>query len=375
MVKNTQTVCLVVLATIAVGASLDYLESVLLPFVIALFVVIGCRPILEFVEKRLRLHRFFAFVVTFSVGVALLISFSLMIIVSANDLAANKGRYEARMKRIVEWVAMHIPKSVEESIEPSSDLSPQPGVDGETISPKDQKALEVSKSMHEMLASISSFVQGQMLQFAGSLSSLLSYSVLILIFVFFLLSGGESRSGNGGPNQFLLELESQIRRYLFMKTIISAVTGFTFGFVLWLFGVPLAVVFGLLCFLLNFKPNIGPLISTVAPVPFLVLNSDMSPTSAIICFVLIATIQFVSGNVIETRWMGKSFDVSPVFLLLALMFFGLVWGIIGMFLATPIVSIIKIILYQNPPSRPIAELMAGRWQVPEALNHPDPETG
>ena len=138
---------------------------------------------------------------------------------------------------------------------------------------------------------------------------------------------------------------------------------------LWLFGVPLAIVFGLLTFLLNFIPNIGPLIGTVAPVPFLVLNSEMSPTSAIVCFVLIAAIQFVSGNVIETRWMGKSFDVSPVFLLLALMFFGLVWGIIGMFLATPIVSIVKIILYQNPSSRPIAELMAGRWEVPETL-HP-----
>ena len=58
MVKNTQTVCLVVLTTIAIGASLDYLESVLLPFVIALFVVIGCRPILEFVEKTVAVAPF-----------------------------------------------------------------------------------------------------------------------------------------------------------------------------------------------------------------------------------------------------------------------------------------------------------------------------
>ena len=373
MVKNTQTVCLVILATIAVAASLEYLESVLLPFVIALFVVIGCRPILEFVEKRLRLHRFFAFVVTFSVGVALLVGFALMIIFSANDLAANKGQYEQRLKAIVQWVATHLPQSLESSMGPTSDLTSEPQAEKGDVSPAEQRALEVSRSVHDMLVSVSTFVQGQLLQFASSLSSLLSYSVLILIFVFFLLSGGESRAGPEGSNQILQEVESQIRRYLFMKTIISGVTGFTFGFVLWMFGVPLAVVFGLLTFLLNFIPNIGPLISTVAPVPFLVLNSHMSPTSAIICFVLIATIQFVSGNVIETRWMGKSFDVSPVFLLLALMFFGLVWGVIGMFLATPIVSIIRIILHQNVASRPIAELMAGRWEVPEALNHSDPE--
>ena len=87
----------------------------------------------------------------------------------------------------------------------------------------------------------------------------------------------------------------------------------------------------------------------------------MSPTTAIICFVLIASIQFVSGNVVEPRLMGKSFDVSPVFLLLALMFFGLIWGVVGMFLATPIVSIIKIVLQQSQGGKPVSELMAGRW--------------
>ena len=366
--RHTQTICLVILATIAIGASLDYLESVLLPFVIALFVVIGCRPILEFVEKRLHLHRFFAFLVTFSVGVALLVGCALMIFISANDLAANKGRYEARMKQIVEWAATHIPKSAEKLILPAADMLPATKGGAVSESVDEQPDLEMRQSVHELLGKASSFVQGLLLRFASSLSSLLSYGVLILIFVFFLLSGGERQASTGDPSNILKEIESQIRRYLFMKTIISAVTGFTFGLVLWLFGVPLAIVFGLLCFLLNFIPNIGPLISTVAPVPFLMLNSDMSVVSAVVCFALIATIQFVSGNVIETRWMGKSFDVSPVFLLLALMFFGLVWGIIGMFLATPIVSIIKIILYQNPASRPVAELMAGRWHIPEVLN-------
>ena len=151
-----------------------------------------------------------------------------------------------------------------------------------------------------------------------------------------------------------------------MKTVISAVTGFAFGLVLWLFGVPLAILFGMLAFLLNFIPNIGPLISSLTPVPFLVLNAELSPVAAITCFLLVAAIQFVSGNVVETKIMGQSFDVSPVFLLLALMFFGLVWGIIGMFLATPIVSIIKIILDQRPQMRPLAELMAGRWPVTDA---------
>lgn len=148
-----------------------------------------------------------------------------------------------------------------------------------------------------------------------------------------------------------------------MKTVISIFNGIAFGMVLWVFGVPLAMFFGFLEFLLNFIPNIGPLIGCALPVPFLILNSSISPTAGIICFVLIATIQFVSGNVIETRIMGKSFGVSPIKLLLALMFFGPIWGIIGMFLATPIASIIKIVLHQRSSTRPIASLLAGRLDV------------
>ncbi len=121
----------------------------------------------------------------------------------------------------------------------------------------------------------------------------------------------------------------------------------------------------------GYGPNLGPLVASALPVPFLILNANISPTMGIVCFILCMIVQFVSGNIIEPKLMGQSFDVSPTFLLVALMFFGLIWGIVGMFLATPIVSIIKIILEKTEMGRPVAELMAGRWhlrdQPPEAV--------
>ena len=69
--QKTQTVCLVILTTIAVGFSLFYLKSVLLPFVIALFIFIGCGPIVEFLQNRLKLNRYFAFGVAFAIGMTL----------------------------------------------------------------------------------------------------------------------------------------------------------------------------------------------------------------------------------------------------------------------------------------------------------------
>ena len=210
------------------------------------------------------------------------------------------------------------------------------------------------------MKALSTYLQSILFTLVSSLSTLLSYGVLILIFVFFLLSE-HGQSSDKRP-QLIKEIETQVRKYLVMKTVISFFTGLTFGFVLWIFGVPLAILFGTLAFALNFIPNIGPLVANALPVPFLILNSQLSPFAAITCLILISAIQFISGNVIETRLMGKSFDVSPTVLLLALMFFGLIWGIVGMFLATPIISIVKIVLNQSQSGRTVSELMAGRWQ-------------
>lgn len=411
-VQKTQTTCLILLAIMGVGFSLYFLQSVLLPFVIALFVVIGCRPILQFFERRLRLPKYIAFAATFLIGVLALAAFGFVIWASINDVARNAGAYEQRLGQIATWVSERIEKSRERQMRyegrlpetgpqqlakaqasDAADNAPRaaelvsfaliatlPGttLDGggivaatlattaSTVTEIDflaekarQSPADPGKAIQDLLDAFSTQLQSLMLGLAASLSTLLSYGVLILIFVFFLLIGNGA-SPQHRP-QIVNEVEDQVRRYLVMKTVISFFTGFAFGGVLWLFGVPLAVVFGFLAFLLNFIPNIGPLMANLLPVPFLILNSQMSTTAAIVCLILISAIQFVSGNVIETRLMGKSFDVSPVVLLVALMFFGLVWGIVGMFLATPIVSIIKIVLSQSPETRPGAELLAGRW--------------
>ena len=76
-----------------------------------------------------------------------------------------------------------------------------------------------------------------------------------------------------------------------------------------------------------------------------------------------SSIQVISGNVIEPQLMGDSSDLHPVVILLGLMFWGMMWGITGMFLATPIVAGIKIVLSRFEATRAISEIMAGRWNA------------
>jgi len=182
---------------------------------------------------------------------------------------------------------------------------------------------------------------------------------MVLIFMFFLLLGGSRETL---PRSAVWqEIEGKIRGYIATKTLISAVTGAVFGFVLWLYGIPLAIVFALLAFLLNFIPNVGPIAASLLPIPLIVLSPDLSVGSMIVVILLTAGIQFISGNVVEPKVMGESFDLHPVAVLLTLMVWGMLWGIVGMILAVPMTAAIKILLEQFDHTRSIAYLLAGRF--------------
>ena len=143
---------------------------------------------------------------------------------------------------------------------------------------------------------------------------------------------------------------------------VSAATGFLVGLVLWLLGVEFAWVFGFLAFLFNFIPNIGSVIATLLPLPVALLDPQMSVTIKVMVVAVPAGIQFIIGNLIQPKVMGQSLDLHPVAVLISLIFFGMIWGVIGMFLATPITAVMKILLERMELTAPVAALLAGRLE-------------
>lgn len=205
---------------------------------------------------------------------------------------------------------------------------------------------------------LGSVLRTAVVELTNFLVELISSGTIVLIFVFFLLMGGSRLQLD--EHEILREIDSEIRNYIVAKTLISIATGFIYGFVLWIFGVPLSIVLGLLAFMLNYIPNVGPLIACLLPIPLVVLNPEMSIVAAITVIVLSSTIQFVSGNVVEPKMMGSSLRLDPIAILLALMFWGMTWGIVGMFLATPMLSATKILCEKFELTQPIADIIAGR---------------
>jgi AI-2 transport protein TqsA len=121
----------------------------------------------------------------------------------------------------------------------------------------------------------------------------------------------------------------------------------------------MAFVFGLLAFLLNFIPSVGSIIATLLPLPMAV--AQFNTVWPIIGVVAIpGTLQLVIGNAIEPKLLGRGLELHPVTILLALAFWGLLWGYMGMVLAVPITAIIRIILIRFETTRAMGNLLGGK---------------
>ena len=206
-------------------------------------------------------------------------------------------------------------------------------------------------------AELEARLPGIMTQTAGTVTSLLSHGFLIVIFVVFLLIGRNPNQQQ--PSGIYADIASTIRRYITTMTAIATVTGVLVGLVLWMLGLHMAWLFGLLVFLLMFIPNIGSIIATLLPIPVAVTQFQ-DPWMVLAVVAIPGAIHITIGNLVAPRLMGSGLELHPVTVLLALAFWGLLWGIVGMVLAVPIVAILRIVLLRFETTRPLAEILSGR---------------
>ncbi len=122
-------------------------------------------------------------------------------------------------------------------------------------------------------------------------------------------------------------------------------------------GLDFAEFWALLIFFLNYIPNIGAIVATAFP-SLLALIQFQNWLPFIIITSALTTIQFIVGNLIEPRYLGKSLNLSPLVMLIALAVWGAIWGVIGMFLAVPITVMMIIIFAHFEKTRGLAILLS-----------------
>lgn len=153
------------------------------------------------------------------------------------------------------------------------------------------------------------------------------------------------------------QIAKKIRKYMLIRTVASAVTGLAvFVFTLSI-GLELAVAWGIISFVLNYIPYIGPLVAVVLPVIFATAQFESWQMAAII-FGSLYLIQFVIGNYLEPLLTGTALAISPFVMLFAFLFWDFLWGMPGSFIGIPVTIALFTISEQNPSTRWIANLMS-----------------
>ncbi len=207
----------------------------------------------------------------------------------------------------------------------------------------------------------------------NSITGLASSSLLILIYVIFLLveQGTFSRkvsnlrmsdSRRQKVKHIIHHTNQAIRKYLVVKTFTSFLTAFLSFFVITAFGINHAFFWAFLIFILNFIPTLGSIVATAFPALQGLIQYD-SPSMFVLVFLVVSGIQLLVGNIIEPRLMGNSLNISPLVVILSLVFWGFMWGIVGMLLCVPITVSMIIVFAQFPATRPVAVLLSRTGEV------------
>tara|TARA_B100000768_G_C11283863_1_gene380581 strand:- start:873 stop:1922 length:1050 start_codon:yes stop_codon:yes gene_type:complete len=159
-----------------------------------------------------------------------------------------------------------------------------------------------------------------------------------------------------------LKIEKDIARFLIVKFLVSFGTGVGFSIACYSFDVSFPIFWGVFAFLINFVQMVGSVISVVLLSIFAFV--EIEAYTVLLAFSLTITgVQVLFGAVLEPIFMGKTFSLNVVTVLVMLMLWGFIWGVPGLIMAIPITVILKIILEQIPSTRMMAEMMSGGSKV------------
>ncbi|TDI62443.1 MAG: AI-2E family transporter [Alphaproteobacteria bacterium] len=213
---------------------------------------------------------------------------------------------------------------------------------------------------------------------ASELANGIANAGLVLIYLLFLLMEHDSFDKKiaaifGDDNSrrrvqnIIAQIGTDIRQYIWIKTLMSLVTGVLSLIVLMAVGIEYASFWALLIFLLNYIPVVGSLIGVLFPA-LLALVQFESLTNFFILVPLLTVIQIGVGNILEPKLMGSSLNLSAIVVLLSLAVWGSIWGIAGMFLSVPITVFLMIIFSNVPQTRAIAIILSSDGDI-KTLDH------
>lgn len=333
-------ILIIAASLVIVIAGLRAATSIIVPFLLSVFVAIISLPLQNWLIAR-RVPSGLAVLLTLIVDILILVGFGFLVGGSVQGFATEYPKYQEK------FLALAEPK----------------------IDWLNALGANISKD------AISDFLRDNVFTlFKGALirgATLLSNVVLVfltILFVLFEASGfsaklerafGHSTRKSGRMDK----IKRDIQQYLVVKTLVSLVTGLFVGVSLALIGVDFPVLWGLLAFLLNYIPSFGSIIAAVPPILLAVIQ--LGNGHALAVAIVFVAVNVLLGNLLEPHLMGRQLGLSALVVFLSLVFWGWVWGPVGMMLSVPLTMIVKIMLENTQDLRWIAVMLgSGKEQHP-----------
>ena len=330
-------------AFVVVVAGIMSAKSLLVPFLLAIFLAIICSPPLFWLRQKKVPVALSVFVVV-SVVIVIQLGLTTMIGSSLADFSKALPNYQDRLQGIVRegivWV------------------------EGLGINITDDMIMEQFNPGKLMV-----IVGGMLNNLLGMMKNTF---MILLAFMFIMLEAAgipakiQAIAGGGkGALEKYGAISKGVNRYLFLKSLTSLGTGILAAVSLQIIGVDFAIMWGMVAVLLNFVPTIGSIIAAVPPVLLALVQLGVGPALATASVYLAINVGI--GNLLEPRIMGAGVGLSTLVIFISMAFWGWVLGPIGMLLSVPLTMALKITLAANEKTRGLALLLGSNSEAAEVL--------
>ncbi len=323
-----------IIAAIAVLSVVYVASSVLAPVACALFIIALAWP----TQKRLqsRIPKMLALAIVIAIIAVIFLSFGSLITWGfgrvARWLATDAERFQMLYARAAAWLEQH-------------------GIVAAGMWAEHFNMRWIIRTAQEV---------------TGRLNTTVSFWLVVIVYVILglLEIGLTERKLRAMPNQSAARVlldgavatAAKFRRYMLIRTLMSAATGMLVWAIASVAGLPLAAEWGVIAFALNYIPFIGPFIATVFPTLFALAQSG-SWQEALIVFICLNLAQFVIGSYVEPHVSGSALAISPFLVLFSVFLWTFLWGLFGAFIGVPITIAILTLCAQHPSSRWVADLL------------------
>ncbi|WP_456489440.1 AI-2E family transporter [Caminibacter pacificus] len=316
---------LYIAASIIIILGLKFLSPVLIYLILSLFLTVLIYPIIEFFEKR-GFHILIAYSIVAVMVVLIFGGMFLVMTSSLKEFLNNAAFYQEKLGRMF------------------SDVNNYLNTYGIKF---DIASINIIPIIKSFLSKAGGIVSGFLVVFIG-----------VSFMIFETKNFGKKLVYISKNKETFKLFFKNTQKYFIIKTFTSALTGVLIALILIVFKVPYAFLFGIMAFVFNFIPVIGSIIAAIPAVLIALITYDIKIALYVTIGYLI--VNNLVSNVIEPKIMGDGLDLSPAVVFFSLLFWGWVFGIVGMFLAAPLTMTLKLALLSSEKTKWLGILLSNK---------------